>query len=345
MPTSLPRSRASLSLPRPGLAVLGSLFMLVLLGLVACGSSTDPAGASSDGDGPGYTIVTTTGMVTDIARRVAGDHARVVGLISSGVDPHLYQPTRDDIRKLMSGDIVFYSGLHLEGKMTEAIERIGDSATVVAVTESIDPDTLLTPEAFKGFPDPHVWMDPLSWAQAVEVVRRTLSEYDPTHINAYNANAAALIDEINALNGYAAGCIGSIPESSRVLVTAHDAFSYFGRRYHMEVVGIQGISTQSEAGVRDIERIVDMIVTRKIGAVFIETTVSERNIKALIAGAAARGQTVTIGGSLFSDAMGLAGTYEGTYIGMIDHNVTIITRALGGDAPERGMNGKLRPQP
>jgi manganese/zinc/iron transport system substrate-binding protein len=186
-------------------------------------------------------------------------------------------------------------------------------------------------------------MDPLAWSKAVEVVRDKLTEFDPEGEETYRANAVMYIGQINELHAYAERVLGSVPEPQRVLVTAHDAFNYFGRRYGYEVVGIQGISTESEAGVRDIERLVDLLVERNIGAVFVESTVSERNISALVSGAAARDHTVEIGGELFSDAMGREGTYEGTYLGMIDHNVTTIARALGGEAPAGGMNQRTRP--
>lgn len=289
-------------------------------------------------------MVCTVGMITDIARRVAGDRAEVEGLIGSGVDPHLFSPTRDDVKRLLSGDVVFYNGLLLEGKLTDALVRAARGGRRVhAVTEGIDPSFLLSPEEFEGHADPHVWMDPEAWREAVKVVRDVLIETDPDGRSEYERNADALLDELTVLTAYAEEVLSTVPEESRVLVTAHDAFNYFGRRFGFEVVGIQGISTESEAGVRDIERLVDLIVSRKVGAVFIESTVSERNIRALVVGARARGHSVAIGGSLFSDAMGAEGTYEGTYIGMIDHNVTTIARALGGSVPEGGMNGRLAP--
>lgn len=313
--------------------------LIASLGLSACGGG---GVASGEGDRP--RVVCTVGMITDIARRVAGDRAEVEGLIGSGVDPHLFSPTRDDVKRLLSGDVVFYNGLLLEGKLTDALVRAARGGRRVhAVTESIDPSYLLSPEEFEGHADPHVWMDPEAWREAVKVVRDVLIETDPDGRSEYERNAGALLDELTVLSAYAEEVLSTIPEGSRVLVTAHDAFNYFGRRFGFEVVGIQGISTESEAGVRDIERLVDLIVSRKIGAVFIESTVSERNIRALVVGARARGHTVAIGGSLFSDAMGAEGTYEGTYIGMIDHNVTTIARALGGSAPEGGMNGRLTP--
>ena len=287
-------------------------------------------------------IAATTGMVADVARAVAGDRAEVVGLMGPGVDPHLYKPTRSDVERLMDADVIFYNGLLLEGKMTDTLVRAATSGKPVhAVTELLDDSYLLEPEEFEGHHDPHVWMDPEAWAKTLGVVRDALAAADPSGEADYAANAASQDARIAELDDYARRVLGSVPEESRVLVTAHDAFNYFGKRYGFEVVGIQGISTESEAGVRDIEQLVDLLVDRNIGAVFVESTVSQRNIDALIAGAGARGHTVTIGGELFSDAMGDAGTYEGTYIGMIDHNVTTIARALGGEAPARGMNGKL----
>lgn len=290
-----------------------------------------------------YTIVTTVGMIEDIARHIAGDRAEVIGLMGSGVDPHLYKPTRSDIRRLMDADVIFYNGLLLEGKMADALIRAATGGKkVYAVTELLNEgDLLLEPEEFEGHYDPHVWMDPLAWIAAAEVIKEKLGLYDPEGKEVYRANRKAYAEQLQELDAYAQRVLTSVPEEQRVLVTAHDAFNYFGRRYGYEVVGIQGLSTESEAGVRDIENLVDLLVDRKIRAVFVESTVSERNIKALIAGAKSRGHEVIIGGELFSDAMGNADTYEGTYIGMIDHNVTTIARALGGDAPELGMNGKL----
>lgn len=291
---------------------------------------------------PGYKVVGTVGMVTDIVRQVAGGRAEVQGLMGEGIDPHLYKPTRSDIRKIMAADVIFYNGLLLEGKMTDALIRAATAGKkVYAVTELLDEQYLLEPAEFQGLYDPHVWMDPSAWAKAVEVVRDKLSEYDPQGKATYEANAAAAIERIHALDAYAAKVLSTVPAEQRVLVTAHDAFNYFGKRFGYEVVGIQGISTESEAGVQDIERIVELLVKRNIKAVFVESTVSQRNINALVAGAAARGHRVVIGGELFSDAMGAGGTYEGTYLGMIDHNASTVAKALGGQVPDGGMQGKL----
>lgn len=291
-----------------------------------------------------YRAVCTVGMITDIVTQVAGDRAEARGIIGEGVDPHLYQATRGDISLLLSADIVFYNGLMLEGKMADALVKVARKRPVFAVTELIDEKLLLEPPEFAGHHDPHVWMDVSLWKAAANTVAKTLTEFDRAGEDVYRANAARLTGEMDALHAYARKAIGGIPKDRRVLVTAHDAFNYFGRAYDIEVVGIQGISTESEAGIADINRIVSLLVDRKVKAVFVETSVSERNIRALCEGAEARGHQVAIGGSLFSDAMGKPGTYEGTYIGMIDHNVTLIARALGGDAPERGMQGKLSPR-
>ena len=325
---------------------LSALLLAPILAILCAGGCTDsedqsPASNGVD-DASRPTIVCTTGMVTDIVRNVAGERARVVGLMDSGVDPHLYQPTRSDVKRLLDADIIFYNGLLLEGKMTDSLIRAATSGKQVhAVTELLDERYLLEPESFDGLYDPHVWMDPTAWAKAVEVVRDKLVAFDPDGADAYRTNAERYATRLGELDAYAQRVLESVPEPERVLVTAHDAFNYFGKRYGYEVVGIQGISTESEAGVRDIEELVDLLVDRGIDAVFVESTVSERNINALVSGAAAAGHNVVIGGELYSDAMGDRGTYEGTYIGMIDHNATTIARALGGDAPERGMNAEL----
>jgi manganese/zinc/iron transport system substrate-binding protein len=291
-----------------------------------------------------YTIVTTCGMVTDIVRTVAGEKATVNGLMGEGVDPHLYKPTRDDIAALVKADMVFYSGLMLEGRMTDAFLKVSRRGTpVFAVTELLDEKFLLEPEEFAGHTDPHVWMDVQGWMQAVQVVGRSLAEQDAPNAAYYTKNAEACIARLAELDAYAKKAMASIPPTRRVLITAHDAFNYFGRAYGIEVRGIQGISTESEAGVSDINKLVDFLVERKIPAIFVESSVSDKNIRALVEGCKSRGHAVKIGGELFSDAMGGPGTYEGTYIGMIDHNVTTIVRALGGEAPAGGFQGKLAP--
>lgn len=327
------------------LCMLSAVFFVIML--AACGRSDSPGQAGGtradhDAGSGGYKVVATVGMVADIVRNVAGDRAEVIGLMGSGVDPHLYKPTRSDVQRLLEADVIFYNGLLLEGKMTDSLIRAATSGKKVhAVTELLDEQYLLEPKEFEGLYDPHVWMDPSAWARTVDVVRDRLIDFDRAGEDVYRANSESFALKLGELDAYATRVLGSVPEAQRVLVTAHDAFNYFGRRFGFEVVGIQGISTESEAGVRDIEELVDLLVDNGIRAVFVESTVSERNISALIAGARARGHEVVIGGKLFSDAMGDDGTYEGTYVGMIDHNVTTIARALGGEAPERGINGLL----
>ena len=300
------------------------------------------AGAATKKLPANYGIVTTCGMVTDIVREVAGDKARVSGLMGEGVDPHLYKPTRDDVAKLLQADVVFYSGLMLEGRMSDTFLKVArKGASVFAVTELLEEKYLLEPKEFQGHTDPHVWMDVRAWIEAVKVVARSLSEVDPENAAYYQQNAGRYMAQLTKLDDYAKQNMASIPKERRVLITAHDAFNYFGRAYGIEVRGIQGISTESEAGVADINKLVDFLVERKIPAIFVESSVSDKNIKALVEGSKSRGHVARIGGQLFSDAMGKPGTYEGTYLGMIDHNVTTIVRALGGTAPERGLNGKL----
>lgn len=312
--------------------------LILLLALLAVDTFALPA----LGQGK-INIVTTTGMISDLVANVSKDKAEVSNIIGSGVDPHLYKPTRTDISKLSTAELVFYNGLMLEGKMTDALIRVATSGKkVVPVTELVDNSELLEPSAFAGLYDPHVWMDPKTWSKTVAVVKTKLSEFDQKNAGYYAANADEYFKKIMALDAYVTKCVQSIPKESRILVTAHDAFNYFGKSYGVEVIGIQGLSTESEAGVKDIEKIVQTLIEKKISAVFVESTVSARNVQALIEGAEARGHKVKIGGELFSDAMGLTGTYEGTYIGMIDHNVTQITRALGGAADAKGMSGLLK---
>ena len=313
---------------RQTLAVLGSALLLL----------TGPVRA----DEAPLEIVATTAMIADIARELAGDRAQVTALMGEGVDPHLYRATRSDVARMLAADLVFYNGLLLEGKMTDALVRVARAGKpVFAVTELIDESYLMAPPAFAGAFDPHVWMDPAAWAKAVDVVRDSLAKVDPAGATTYEVGAAAYLARLEALDAYAHDTLATVPADRRVLVTAHDAFGYFGRRYGFEVMGIQGLSTESEAGLKRIEELVGLLVLRRIPAVFVETTIPEQSVRALIAGAAARGQKVVIGGSLYSDAMGRPGTYEGSYVGMIDHNVTSIARALGGTTPPRGLNGQL----
>ena len=282
-----------------------------------------------------YSIVCTIGMIADVVRIIAADTATVEAIIGEGVDPHLYKPTRDALLKLSAADIVFYNGLLLEGKITDLLTAAAsDKKPVQAVTELIGENSsyLLADGDNDSNYDPHVWMDVQGWMQIIPVICDTLCEFAPQHAEKYANNASAYQRELEALDNYAKNVLSTIPAKQRVLVTAHDAFNYLGRAYGINVRGIQGISTESEAGLRDLENLVDFIVKKQIPAVFVESSVADKNVRALVEGAQARGHPVVIGGKLYSDAMGAPGTYSGTYIGMVDHNITTIASALGGSA-------------
>lgn len=287
-------------------------------------------------------VVATTGMVADVVREVGGEPVEVKGLMGPGVDPHLYRQTRSDITALSRADAVFWNGLYLEAQLEEFLHRLAERRPVYAVAENVPERLRLADEEYQNQSDPHVWMDPGRWRYVVEAVRQSLAELSPEHKEGFDQRAEAYLAELEKLDAYAQKILNSVPEEKRVLVTAHDAFGYFGDAYGFEVLGIQGFSTESEAGLSRIETLVDLLVERQIGAIFIESSVSDRNIRALIEGAAARDHRVEIGGELYSDAMGPAGAYEGTWLGMIDHNVSVIARALGGDVPEGGRLGRLQ---
>jgi manganese/zinc/iron transport system substrate-binding protein len=286
-------------------------------------------------------VVATTGMIADAARQVGGDLVEVRALMGPGVDPHAYRQTRTDIVAMTQADLVLWHGLYLEAQMEGFMHDLAKKRKVVAVAEVLPKNMLLAHDDYADKVDPHVWMNPNLWSRVVVGVRDALISVRPEAKATFEANAAAHLKDLAELAEYTTKALSSVPAESRVLLTAHDAFNYFGAAYGFEVLGIQGISTESEAGLNRVAELVDMLVSRKISAVFVESSVSDRNIRALIEGAAAKGHRVTIGGELFSDAMGEQGTYEGTYLGMIDHNATTITRALGGDAPERGLRGRL----
>jgi manganese/zinc/iron transport system substrate-binding protein len=280
-------------------------------------------------------------MIADAAREVGGDLVEVRALMGPGVDPHAYRQTRTDIVAAANADIVLWHGLYLEAQMEDFLRELGESRPVVAVAEALPRNLLIAHDDYEDRFDPHVWMNPSLWSRVVLEIRDALIDVRPEAESAFRANAEAHLEELADLAQYTTRVLSTVPAESRVLVTAHDAFNYFGSAYGFEVAGIQGISTESEAGLQRISDLVDLLVDRNVGAVFVESSVSDRNIRALVEGAASRGHEVVIGGELFSDAMGEAGTYEGTYIGMIDHNATTIAAALGGEVPERGMQGLL----
>ena len=273
-------------------------------------------------------IVATIGMIADIAQTIGGDHVKMTGLMGPGIDPHLYRATAGDVSRLSGADVIFYNGLHLEAKMAEVLQRLSGQIKTVAVTNGIDRSMLLTPPEFEGAYDPHVWFDVGLWKSAVEIIRDTLIEVDAKHAENYERNSRVYLATLDELHEYVKAQAERIPENQRVLVTAHDAFNYFGRAYGFQVRGLQGISTVTEAGTADIQDLAKFIVQRRIPSMFVETSVSSRNIEAVQAAVKSRGFDVEIGGKLFSDAMGDAGTPEGTYVGMVRHNIDTIVKSL-----------------
>lgn len=298
-----------------------ALVGIVLL-LAGCGSKDSAARHDK------LIIVATTGMIKDAIEHVAGSHAEVIALMGPGVDPHLYKATQGDVEKLSNADIVFYNGLHLEGKMGEVLEKLGRAKPVVAVASDIPDSLLRAVPGFQGTHDPHIWFDVQLWENAVRTVCKTLEKQDAANAAFYTSQRDAYIKELDSLHEAVKVKVAEIPQQQRVLITAHDAFGYFGDAYNIEVKGLQGISTMSEFGVKDVTDLVNFIISRKIKAIFVETSVSQKSIEAVVEGCHQKGWDVKIGGSLYSDAMGNAGTPEGSYIGMVSANVKTITEAL-----------------
>lgn len=321
-----------------------ALFILIML-LVAsgCGANSSTGGTvensknlggnqSNDGSQDDFEplkVTTTTGMIADVVRNVGGEYVEVSALMGEGVDPHVFKATQGDLRKLSEAEMIFYNGLHLEAKLTEVLEAMNKDKPTVAVAEFIDESKLLAGDIESGGQyDPHVWFDVELWMDVTEVIRDELVQAVPTHKDQIEANADEYLTKLEELHQYVQEQIASIPVERRVLVTAHDAFGYFGAAYDIEVRGLQGISTASEAGVKDVTDLVNYLVERKIKAVFVETSVSDKSIHSVIEGVEAKGHSIKEGGSLYSDAMGAEGTEEGTYIGMVKHNVDTIVAAL-----------------
>lgn len=277
-------------------------------------------------------VVTTTGMIADIVKNIGGDRVVVTSLMGPGVDPHLYKASEGDVQLLGQADVIFYNGLHLEAQMGEVLERMNEfGVKTVAVTDKIDRSVLESPPQFAGNYDPHVWFDVTLWMQAAEQVKETLIELDPASTEMYAANAETYLQQLQELNQYVLDRANTLPGERRILITAHDAFNYFGRAYGFDVRGLQGISTEAQAGTADVQALADFIVEKQIPAIFVESSVPQRNVEAVQAAVQAQGFDVKIGGSLFSDAMGTEGTPEGTYIGMVKHNIDTIVEALAGD--------------
>lgn len=318
-------------LPAPLIGGL-SLFGLALT-LAACGGGTPSTTAAGDPrparDKP--LVVATTPMVGDLVREIGGDRIDLVVLIAPGTDPHLWTPTRTEVMKVLEADAVFMNGLMLEGRAGDAFARVELSGRpVVRVAEKLPKSDLLTDQQNSSHFDPHVWMDPVLWAKTAPAVRDALAKIDPDGKESYDRNLTAFETAAAALDRDCSLAINTIPVAQRTLVTAHDAFGYFGRRYGLAVRGIQGLSTESEPSLGDIEELVGKIAEERIPAIFIETTVSDRTVRAVVDGCAAKGHELKIGEALYSDSLGRAGSAEGTWAGMMRHNAKSIANALGG---------------
>jgi manganese/zinc/iron transport system substrate-binding protein len=277
--------------------------------------------------------VATVGMIGDVVANVGGECVAVTTIMGAGVDPHLYRASAQDVRRFQEADVIFYSGYSLEGQLGEVLGRFAETKPTVAVSPaSIAPADLITTQTVYGI-DPHLWMDPSLWAKIAPTIATTLGEVRPECAETFDANAAAYGEQLAALHDWVKDSITTIPEPQRVLVTAHDAFNYYGRAYGLEVAGIQGISTEAEASVADIRATAATVAELGVPAVFVESTINPRTIQAVIDAAREAGHTVRVGGELYSDAMGAAGTVGGTYIGMIYENTKHIVEALGGKLP------------
>ncbi len=274
-------------------------------------------------------VVTTTTMLTDLVTNIGGDVIEVQGLMGSGVDPHLYKASEGDVSKLFNADIVFYSGLHLEGKLVEVFEKMEKRGLkTVAVAASVDENKLIGSEYFASNYDPHIWFDISFWKKITIYTTQKLKEADPKNATLFETNSKKYLQDLIALETDVKGVIETLAPEKRILVTAHDAFNYFGQAFGFEVVGLQGLSTTTEAGVQDVQELAKFIIEKEVKAIFVESSVPKRTIEALQAAVQSKGHEVAIGGTLFSDALGTAGTVEGTYLGMFRYNVSTIVNVL-----------------
>lgn len=296
------------------------IFLIFLLVLSSCKTTTKEEGKLH--------IVTTTNILADLVSEIGGDKIALQSLMGPGVDPHLYKASEGDVTKLFNADIIFYNGLHLEGKLADVFEKMESRKHMVAVGDFLPKDKLIASENFGGSYDPHVWFDVAFFKQFATTVSDELSKADPENAAYYQENNSRYQKELDALDDELRETIASLPKEKRILVTAHDAFSYFGKTYDFQVIGLQGISTASEAGVRDVRNLSDFIIANNIKAIFIESSVPKRTIEALQAAVASKNHEVAIGGTLFSDALGDPGTEEGTYVGMFKYNVNTMVNAL-----------------
>lgn len=276
-------------------------------------------------------IVTTTGIIADTVSQIGGDNVTVTSLMGEGVDPHLYKASPGDMKRLLEADLVFHNGLHLEGKMADALEKLASRKPVSAISQGIPRSSLRSPEHQPDAIDPHIWFSIPLWQYAIDEVTKVLTEHLPQQKDELLKRSTQMKEEYNSLDSWIKAEIATIPEERRILITAHDAFGYYGMAYNIKVLAIQGMSTDSEASLQEINQLVDTIVTRKIPAVFVESSVPQKTVHALVEGARAKTHQVSVGGELFSDALGATGTEVGTLAGIIRHNTKTIVAALRGD--------------
>ncbi|WP_266205186.1 metal ABC transporter solute-binding protein, Zn/Mn family [Pontibacter kalidii] len=306
-----------------------SIYLLAILCLtLLAGACTQTETKGAMAAGKRMKILTTTSILKDAVANIVGDAAEVESVMGSGVDPHLYKATQGDLQKLMEADVIIYNGLYLEGKMGEVMEKLSRQKTVVTATASIPKEKLRASEQYADSQDPHVWFDVTLWQEVVRHLSQELQQKDPANAEVYMQNTQAYLQELDTLHQWVTQQIQTIPEQQRILITAHDAFGYFGDAYNIKVRGLQGISTVSEFGLQDVSSLVKYIAENKIKAVFVESSVSPKAIEAVVVGSRERGHEVIIGGTLYSDALGEEGTAEGTYIGMVRHNVSSMVSAL-----------------
>lgn len=274
-------------------------------------------------------VVTTTTMITDMLTAVGGENIEVQGLMGSGVDPHLYKASEGDLSKLINANIIFYNGLHLEGKLEDIFEKMHQRGkNTIAISDCLDKKELIVSENFVSNYDPHIWFNIDYWIACTTYVANQLATADAKNASIYQANATTYIQELKKLQNETLGLVSTLPAEQRVLITAHDAFNYFGKAYDFEVLGLQGLSTATEAGVQDVQNLAKVIIAKNVKAIFVESSVPKRTVEALQAAVNAKGYQVKIGGELYSDALGTKNTTEGTYIGMYRHNVSTIVNAL-----------------
>jgi len=299
-------------------------FILTLMMSILLTGCTD---AKKD-DGT-FRIVTTTSMITDLVKNVGGDKVSVTGLMGAGVDPHLYKASEGDVSKLSQADMILYNGLHLEGKLVEVFENMQrQKINTIAISDALDKKDLIGSILFASNYDPHIWFAVENWEKATQFVADELSKALPEHREEFQANAKRYLGALKALKAELREEINTLPEEQRRLVTAHDAFNYFGRSFGFDVVGLQGISTATEAGVQDVQKTASYIIEHKVKAIFIESSLPKRTVEALQAAVNSKSHQVAIGGTLFSDALGNPGTPEGTYIGMFHYNVKTMVNSL-----------------